>query len=194
MLRGDFPRDSPPLHVHGFDFTMKGVLQIIEGFSPLEPLSPANPANGVQQQHPARRFRGNVFPSLQESDRHFGNYHEALKHILCRKHVGGLEYIGVPRLSKKTLERQLALSLVGWGYSDKELELLIGNWEKEGLSAKAACWTMFMNNSERAIDILGRSKGEPSLVPYPESDKTSRRTLPNSLWHCRWVGFTAGQQ
>ena len=194
MLRGDFPRDSPPLHVHGFDFTMKGVLQIIEGFSPLEPLSPANPANGVQQQHPARRFRGNVFPSLQESDRHFGNYHEALKHILCRKHVGGLEYIGVPRLSKKTLERQLALSLVGWGYSDKELELLIGNWEKEGLSAKAACWTMFMNNSERAIDILGRSKGEPSLVPYPESDKTSRRTLPNSLWHCRWFGFTAGQQ
>lgn len=165
VLRGDFPRDSPPLHVHGFDFTMKGVLQILEGFSPLEPLSPANPANGVQQQHPARRFRGNVFPILQESDRQFGDYHAAVEFILQRMHGGRLEYIGLPRSSKKTIERRLALSLVGWGYSDKDLEQLIGNWEKEGLSAKAACWTMFMNNSERAIDILGRSKGEPSPIP-----------------------------
>ena len=168
VLRGDLPKDSPPLHVHGFDFTMKGVFQIIEGFSPLDPLSPANPANGVQQQHPARRLRvrENVFASLQDSDRHFGEYHAALDWILHRKDVGRLEYISLPRPSKKAIERRLALSLVGWGYSDKELELLIGSWEKEGLSAKAACWAMFMNNSERAIDILGRSRGEPLPVIY----------------------------
>lgn len=146
---------------------MKGVLQIIEGFSPLEPLSPANPANGVQQQHPARRFRGNILSNLQESDRHLGDYHAALDWILHRKAVSRLEHTGLPRSSKKTIERRLALSLVGWGHSDKELELLIGNWDKEGLSAKAACWAMFMNNSERAIDILGRSRGQPLPAPYP---------------------------
>src|SRR5258708_6059426 len=168
VLRGDFPRDAPPMHVHGFDFTMKGVLQIIEGFPPLNPLSPANPANGVQLHHPARRFRGNnVFASLQESDRHFGDYHAALDWVLHRNYVGKLDYISLPRLSKKVIERRLALSLVGWGHSDRELELLIGNWEKECLSAKAACWAMFMNNSERAIDILGRSRGEPLHAAYP---------------------------
>ena len=170
VLRGDFPRDSPPLHVHGFDFTMKGVLQIIEGFPPLDPLSPVK----VQQQHPARRFRGNIVASLQESDRHFGDYHAALDWILHRKDVGRLEYMGLPRLSKKAIERRLALSLIGWGHSDKEFELLIGNWEKEGLSAKAACWAMFMNNSERAIDILGRSKGKPLTVPHPDSNGNCR--------------------
>jgi hypothetical protein len=146
---------------------MQGVLQIIEGFSALDPLSHANPANGVQLHHPARRFRGNIFASLQDPDRHFGDYHAALDWVLHRGHVNRLEYLGVPHSSKKAAERRLALSLVGWGHSDKELELLIGNWEKEGLSAKAGCWAMFMNNPERAIDILGGSKGKSFPVQYP---------------------------
>lgn len=55
-------------------------------------------------------------------DRKFGNYVAALEWLNKRNTQSRLEQISLPKSTKKLAQRQLGLSLVGWNYSDSELE------------------------------------------------------------------------
>lgn len=152
-------------HIHGFDFTLKGVLSVWEGFQHLPLLATEPPKTPSQWQAPVQRGR-RVSSALSATaprglqDKHFGNYAAALDWLNRRNTDSRSEVISLPKRSSKVKQRMLGLSLVGWNLSDIEMETHITQWEQERSSGRAACWSVFMGNIDRGIAILGRSNDE----------------------------------
>jgi hypothetical protein len=165
-------------HIHGFDFTLKGVWSVWEGLRPLSRLS-MEPHKLTQWQPPVQRsgMRESALSATAPRivhDRKFGNYTAAVEWLNRRNTESRVELLTLPKSSSKLPQRRLGLSLVGWNKSDSEIAALIDElvmlklyfvtltdprWEKERSSAQAACWATFMGNAQRGIDILGRSYG-----------------------------------
>ncbi|KAG8834476.1 hypothetical protein FRC17_008532 [Serendipita sp. 399] len=150
-------------HIHGFDFTLKGILPIWEGFSPLQRLA-SEPSKPPTQWQPAvqksqRRLSSALSATAPRNiqDNKFGKYNAAVEWLNRRNADSRTGTISFPPSSQKTAQRRLGLSLVGWNISDEEMNLLIREWEKERSSGRAACWAVFMGRLERGIDILAHS-------------------------------------
>jgi hypothetical protein len=115
-------------HVHGFDFTLKGILPVWEGFEPLQRLQVEPPKGPSQWQAAYPRARRGTASALSATaprnlqDKKFGNYLMAIEWLNNRNTLSRVEPMGLPKSSKKLAQRQLGLSLVGWNYSDNELE------------------------------------------------------------------------
>ncbi|KAG8827421.1 hypothetical protein FRC19_003219 [Serendipita sp. 401] len=153
-------------HIHGFDFTLRGVLPIWEGFPPLQKLT-AEPSKRTAQWQPAvQRSQRRLSSALSATaprntqDTRFGNYVSAVEVLNRRNADSRTGSITFPSSSQKVAQRRLGLSLVGWNISDEEMGHLIREWEKERSSGRAACWAVFMGRVERGIDILGHSHDE----------------------------------
>ncbi|GJJ06539.1 hypothetical protein Clacol_000731 [Clathrus columnatus] len=62
--------------------------------------------------------------------------------------------------TSKPAQRRLCLLLCGWCLSDEELLSACIQWEQEGQLTRAACWLLFINHQDRAIECLMRSDDE----------------------------------
>lgn len=120
------------MHIHGFDFTLKGVLPVWEGFSPLSRLSMDQPSSSTQWQPTQRGRRTSSALSATAprgvTDKKFGNYVAAVEWLNKRNTDSRVEPMTLPASSKKHAQRQLGLSLVGWNLSDGEMELQISEY------------------------------------------------------------------
>jgi len=62
--------------------------------------------------------------------------------------------------TNKLSQRQLALQLCGWSLAPNDLTNAIRRWEKENRHSQAACWLVFTDQHQTAVDVLMRSKDE----------------------------------
>ncbi|KIM30639.1 hypothetical protein M408DRAFT_15552 [Serendipita vermifera MAFF 305830] len=184
-------------HIHGFDFTLRGILPIWEGLEPLPRLQMEPPKIPSQWQAAVPRGRRGTASALSATaprailDRKFGNYVAAVEWLNKRNTSSRMDTVTVPKSTKKPMQRQLGLSLVGWNYSDGELETEISKWEREhNGGGRAACWAMFIGKTEKSIDILGRSKDEShrllsALLLAGVALQRSEETAALSQWRDR---------
>ncbi|KZO95494.1 hypothetical protein CALVIDRAFT_537869 [Calocera viscosa TUFC12733] len=149
--------ESSPENIRalGFDFSVHGVMGIWDGFDGAKPPSETPYSNPDASQFP--------FPRRSDSpyDASHGDFDEAVSRMvslarLDNKQISHLES------SKHRNRRLLALSLCGWCLSDEELFHAMHEWEETGQHAKAACWSLFTHNVDKAVDILMRSGDEQS--------------------------------
>lgn len=73
-----------------------------------------------------RRYNNSMSAARKGEDKQFGDWHAAVDWVLHRHRGRRWEHLGLPKMSKKTSERQLALALIEWDQPDKELDNLIG--------------------------------------------------------------------
>lgn len=120
------------MHVHGFDFTLKGVLPVWEGFQSLSRLAVDSASTSAQWQATQRGRRTSSALSVMAPrgivDKKFGNYVAAVEWLNKRNTDSRVEPITLPSSSKRHAQRQLGLSLVGWNFSDADMELQISGY------------------------------------------------------------------
>jgi WD repeat-containing protein mio len=150
---------------HGYDFTYQGLLPIWLGLKRTPSRTPVS-----QDQTPKKgtvalsSSSGSTEASLKmrsrsRSTRRSGSpiadYHDALAAI-----VGGQ----VPESrTGRAAHRQVGLMMCGWSLREDEMNDAVKKWEKEGSYSRAACWLVFKRQHSRAIELLMRSKGYPTL-------------------------------
>ncbi|EJU04337.1 WD40 repeat-like protein [Dacryopinax primogenitus] len=149
--------ESSPENIRmlGFDFSVHGVMGIWDGFDGAKSPSETPYSATEASQYP--------FPQRSESpyDAHRGDFDEAISRLVSLSRLDNKQMTHLAPTKHKN-RRLLALSLSGWCLSDEELFRSMHNWEETGQHAKAACWSLFTHNVDRAVDILMRSGDEQS--------------------------------
>ena len=119
-------------HIHGFDFVLKGIQPIWEGFRPLQRLisEPQNPPTQWRPVVQRSQRRGSSALSATAprgvQDAKFGHYASAVEWLNKRNRgKATLDPITFPRSSQRKPQRELGLALVGWNHSDAEFNQLI---------------------------------------------------------------------
>ncbi|KAJ7179577.1 hypothetical protein C8R46DRAFT_1074139 [Mycena filopes] len=161
----------PTPRMHGYDFSHQGILGIWEGFAPLAVVTPHAEPQILPEIHapPIHRDRLDIRDGRSRSrsrrshspaDDLHGNFHAALSALALR---GGDKTSGwnFPAVSSaKILQRQVALQLCGWSLKEEDLWTNIKRWEKDGHHSRAACWLVFTQQYNKAVEVLMRSNDE----------------------------------
>ncbi|KAF8493614.1 hypothetical protein JB92DRAFT_2998338 [Gautieria morchelliformis] len=167
--------------IHGFEFANQGVLGIWEG---LQPVARTPSLERNQNVEPPQVHEGNTLLSLPDEDADgyrtpnrrrrrrslrrshspldqlHGDFSAAVHALNIRR---GYDRASVAKISVSTsrlAQRRFCLSLCGWNQGDDELLRAVARWEKEGQLTRAACWLLFTDQHEKAIECLMRSDDE----------------------------------
>ncbi|KAJ7762788.1 hypothetical protein DFH07DRAFT_404320 [Mycena maculata] len=155
----------PTPRLHGYDFSHQGIMGIWEGFPPLngepDPAATAQPVHrdllGILDDTPSRsRSRRSHSPA---DDLH-GNFHAALSALALRGGDKPSVWKFHAVSTSKALQRQVALQLCGWSLREDDLWTNIKRWEKDGNHSRAACWLVFTQQYNKAVEVLMRSNDE----------------------------------
>ncbi|KIJ49393.1 hypothetical protein M422DRAFT_777349 [Sphaerobolus stellatus SS14] len=166
--------------VHGFEFANQGVLGIWEGFTPMARPSSVERDSDFESaradlanlfvhdedeegyrtpgrhNHRNRRLRRTQSPS----DQSLGDFAAAVHALNLRRGYDRTVVARVAVASNKLAQRRFCLTLCGWNYGDDELMRAAARWEKEGRLTKAACWLLFTDHQDKAVECLMRSDDE----------------------------------
>lgn len=181
-------------HIHGFDFVLKGVQPIWEGFKPLQRISSEPPNQPTQWRPVVQRGQRRGSSALSATaprgfqDAKFGHYPTAVEWLNKRNRgKATIDMIMFPRSSQRKPQRELGLALVGWNYTDAELNQLIRSWEKDRAAGRAACWAAFMGNVKQGIDILSHSHDERHrLLSAVMATGLHLQSTPDSEAYSQW--------
>ncbi|KAJ7595018.1 hypothetical protein C8J56DRAFT_928212 [Mycena floridula] len=151
---------NPTSKVHGYEFSYVGLMDIWEGLQPsMVAESEDTHVDLLEPPRVSQERHGNIRRSRSPADDLHGDFHAALRSLNTRR--GMDRHAWKPNVAtKKLLERQIALQLVGWSFKDDEFDDDIKRWEKEGSRSRAACWLVFTRQFNRAIELLLRSGDE----------------------------------
>jgi hypothetical protein len=140
---------------------------------------PDDEGDGYRSRH---KFRRSSRRNQSPSDQLHGDFAAAVHTLNIRR---GYDRASVARISastSKTAQRRFCLTLCGWNQGDDELMratsryvrnylmnltgLIVSlscRWEKEGHLTRAACWLLFTDHQDKAIECLMRGDGEAHL-------------------------------
>ncbi|QRV94364.1 SEH-associated protein 4 [Ceratobasidium sp. AG-Ba] len=207
--------------INGIEFSYQGVLGIWDGFAPFSPpppttfhtsdspmysplLSVASPQIGMSRP-PSQRGgkRGDRHKSPQRD-----GYDAAVSVLNMRRDSAadtgggtgdnGASFNTSPgsdgqkRRFGRLGRRRLALALCGWDISNTELKSEIARWLREGKCTKAACWAIFLDDFQLAIEALMHSSDENhrlmSGIIVAAETESDKRLKGSWREHCQKLG------
>ncbi|KAH7928941.1 hypothetical protein BV22DRAFT_1030156 [Leucogyrophana mollusca] len=164
---------APTPRLHGYDFSNQGLIGIWESFPPISQLpetgshtlsgavSPSSQALSFDssQSISSLSMLNNSIPNRSVEDPSHGDFRAAVLAINSRHETERSPW--KPSIYTNRLEqRQLALQLCGWSLKEDDLGIAIRRWEKDGKYSRAACWLVFTQQYNKALELLMRSKDE----------------------------------
>ncbi|KAF8530402.1 hypothetical protein BU17DRAFT_36281 [Hysterangium stoloniferum] len=192
---------SGPSQIHGYEFANQGVLGIWEGFPPatrapsVEPdpkfealrheietsLLALRDGEGDGYRTPSRhKSHRSVRRNQSPADQLHGDFAAAVHTLNTRRGYDRATVAKIPASTSKTAQRRFCLTLCGWNQGDEELIRVASCWEKEGQLTRAACWLLFIDHQDKAIECLMRSDDERlRIMSGTIAALSGQRSTPN---------------